>query len=194
VFFDAISTMKNNTTLSILLVQLLLFSSCLDAEKKAHFRDIDSMVSTLDSLEKAFNAMPNDSFSIVKSNAAAIEKDVKTYFMEDTVDHQFARKMNRLRGIRKGSDFIAMRRSFLDTIFVFQKEQLRILREDIDNGAGKRDEYHSYIDEEKKNMGVIESSFNDYKKRYDAMRSEYYDIEDDIRARVKPFKDKALQQ
>jgi len=194
VFFDAFATMKNKTILSLLIVQLLLFSSCLDAEKKAHFRDIDNMLHKLDSLEVAFNSMPNDSFSIVKQSAKEIEKEVKTYFVEDTVDHQFARKMNRLRGIRKDSDFIAMRRSFLDTIFVFQKEQLEVLREDIRNGAGKRNEYLSYVDAEKENMTVIVTTFNDYKLRFDSMRSEYYDIADEIRARVQPFKDKALQQ
>ncbi len=186
--------MKKRTILPVFVLTILLVTSCLDTEKKAHFRDIDSMMSKLDSLESAFIAMPNDSFSIVKKDAAAIEKDVKTYFMEDTVDHEFARKMNRLRGIRKGSDFIAMRRNFLDTIFVFQREQLEILREDIENGAGKRDEYQSYVDAEKENMTVISSSYKDYKQRFDAMRSEFYDIADEITDRVRPFKEKALQQ
>jgi hypothetical protein len=194
VFFDKDETMKKRTILPVFVLTILLVTSCLDTEKKAHFRDIDSMMSKLDSLESAFIAMPNDSFSIVKKDAAAIEKDVKTYFMEDTVDHEFARKMNRLRGIRKGSDFIAMRRNFLDTIFVFQREQLEILREDIENGAGKRDEYQSYVDAEKENMTVISSSYKDYKQRFDAMRSEFYDIADEITDRVRPFKEKALQQ
>lgn len=186
--------MNKKITLSLFLAQFLVFTSCLDAEKKAHFRDIDNMMNKLDSLESAFLAMPNDSFSIVKKSASEIEAEVKTYFTEDTIDHLFARKMNRLRGIRKESGFIAMRRNFLDTIFAFQRVQLEILREDIQNGAGKRDEYHAYVDAEIENVTVISTSFNDYKLRFGLMRSEYYEIADEIRARVRPFKEKAQDQ
>lgn len=179
----------------LLLVSIpVILSSCLDAEKKAHFQEIEMLVSKLDSLESAFKSLPNDSFSIVKSDASAIEKDVKTYFMEDTVDHAFAKKMNRLRGIRKGSDFIAMRRTFLDTIFDFQREQLNSLREDIANGAGKRDSYKSFLDSEKENISIIASSFKDYKLRLNAMISEYNEVADIIRERVRPFKEKATSE
>ena len=183
--------MKNKTLAVFAIGSLFLVSSCLDAEKKAHFRDIDSMTHKIDSLESAFLNMPNDSFKIVKEKALALEKEVKTYFMEDTVDHAFARKMNRLRGIRKDADFIAMRRAFLDTIFVFQRQQLEILKADIANGAGKRDAYHGYVDAEQENMSVISYAFKDYKLRFETMRSEYYDVADEIRARIQPFKDKA---
>lgn len=185
--------MKKNTLL-VLLVLFFAAVSCLDTERKGYYAEIDSMLHVLDSLEQLDRAMPNDSFSIIKKDASAIEKDVKSYFTEDTVDFEFAQKMNRLRGIRKGSDFIAMRRSFLDTIFVFQRAQLLILRTDIENGTGQRDQYRAYIDVEKENMSTISMAFKDYKLRFDAMRSEYYDIADVIRARIKPFKEKALQQ
>jgi hypothetical protein len=177
-----------------LLMPAFLTFSCLDAEKKGYFVEIDGMIKKLDSLELAFASLPNDSFAIIKEEALKIEKDVKSYFMEDTVDFEFARKMNRLKGIRKGSDFIAMRRSFLDSIFDFQRTQLLTLKEDIGNGSGQRDKYRAYIDEEKENMSVISGAFKDYDLRFGAMRSEYYDIADIIRKRVKPFKEKALQQ
>lgn len=168
--------------------------SCLDAERKGYYAEIDKMLNTLDSLEKLDEKLPNDSFAIIKSDALKIEKDVKSYFMEDTVDFEFARKMNRLRGIRKGTDFIAMRRNFLDTVFQFQRTQLKSLREDIGNGSGQRDQYRVFVDAEKENMSIISSAFKDYELRFGAMRSEYYDIAVEIRARVKPFKEKALQQ
>jgi hypothetical protein len=179
-----------------LLLVILSFAvfSCLDTERKGYFAEIDKMLNTLDSLEQLDQKLPNDSFAIVKAEALKIEKDVKAYFMEDTVDFEFARKMNRLRGIRKGSDFIAMRRAFLDTVFVFQRAQLNTLREDIGNGSGKRDQYRTFVDAEKDNMELISGAFKDYELRFNAMRSEFYDIADEIRARVKPFKEKALQQ
>jgi hypothetical protein len=185
--------MKNKISLFVISLHAIFLTSCLDGEKKVYFEEIDRMMLTLDSLESAYKLMPNDSFSIVKKDALAIEKEVKTYFMEDTVDHAFAKKMNRLRGIRKGSDFIAMRRKFLDTIFTFQREQLVVLKEDITNGAGKRDEYQKYVNQEKENMSIIASSHKDYKLRFDSMRSEYYDIAQIIRDRVRPFKEKATK-
>ena len=168
--------------------------SCLDAERRSYSSEIDKMIAVLDSLEELHQSLPNDSFSIIKQEASNIEKDVKSYFMEDTVDFEFARKMNRLRGIRKGTDFIAMRRSFLDTVFQFQRSQLLTLKQDIDNGSGQRDQYRVYVDAEKENVSMITAAFKDYNLRFGAMRSEYYDIADVIRERIKPFKEKALQQ
>lgn len=184
----------NKISILWLVLPFFVAVSCLDTERKGYFAEIDSMLLTLDSLEQMHRALPNDSFSIIKEESSKIEKDVKSYFMEDTVDFEFARKMNRLRGIRKGSDFIAMRRSFLDTVFQFQREQLLTLREDIENGSGQRDQYRDFVDAEKENMSLIASAFKDYNLRFGAMRSEYYDIADVIRERVKPFKEKALQQ
>lgn len=177
-----------------LLLPAFLAFSCLDAERRGYYTEIDNMLHTLDSLEQVDISLPNDSFKIIKDEALKIEKDVKAYFMEDTVDFEFARKMNRLRGIRKGSDFIAMRRSFLDSIFDFQRAQLLSLRQDIENGSGQRDQYRSFIDDERKNMEIISGAFKDYRLRFGAMRSEYYDIEGVIRERIRPFKEKALQQ
>lgn len=184
----------NKISILWLIMPFFVIVSCLDTERKGYFAEIDKMLNTIDSLEQLHQGLPNDSFSIIKQEASNIEKDVKSYFMEDTVDFEFARKMNRLRGIRKGSDFIAMRRSFLDTVFQFQREQLLTLREDIENGSGQRDQYRSFVDAEKENVSMISAAFKDYNLRFGAMRSEYYDIADVIRERVKPFKEKALQQ
>ena len=186
--------MKNKFSIFLFPILVFAFQSCLDAEKKGYLEDISGMNKKLDSLETAFKAMPNDSFTIIKKSAAGLEKEVKKYFTEDTVDHEFARKMNRLRGIRKGTHFISMRQVFLDTIFVFQRAQLGMLRDDIENGVGKRDEYRRFVESEKENMTTISSSFNDYKLRFDAMRNGYYNIEGEIRDRIQPFKDKAEQK
>ncbi len=182
--------MKLHNKIALTLGIFFSLVSCLDAEKKAHFQEIDSMVQTLDSLEKEFQSMPNDSFDVIKRKAWEIEVEVKTYFMEDTIDQEFARKMNLIRDIRKGSDFITMRRMFLDTIFAFQRAQLNTLREDIDNGVGKRDEYGNFITSERANVDIIVSSFGDYKLRFDRMRTSYYDVSDAIRERVRPFREK----
>jgi hypothetical protein len=184
----------NKTTYFWLLLPAFLAFSCLDAERKGYYTEIDDMLHTLDSLENLHKSLPNDSFKIIKDEALKIEKDVKAYFMEDTVDFEFARKMNRLRGIRKGTDFIAMRRVFLDTIFVFQRAQLITLRKDIENGSGQRDQYRSFVDAERTNMEIISGACKDYNLRFGAMRKEYYDIEGIIRERIRPFKEKALQQ
>lgn len=185
--------MKDLNKVFLLLVSSLILSSCLDAEKKAHFRSIDKMVETLDSLEAEFKALPNDSFVIIKKEAYQIENQVKTYFVEDTIDIQFARRMNHIRDIRKGSDFILMRKMFLDTIFDFQRNQLQVLREDIQNGSGKRDAYDSYVDSEIANVEIISSSFNDYKLRFKVMRDDYYQNANAIRLRLEPFITKAAQ-
>jgi len=180
--------------ISIGLFGIFLFVSCLDSERKGYYAEIDKMILNLDSLDNLHKQLPNDSFAIIKKLALDIEKDIKTYFYEDTVDFEFARKMNRLKGIRKGSDYISLKRVFLDTIFVFQRAQLLTLREDIEKGSGQRDQYRNFIDSERENMTAIINAFNDYQKRFGSMRSEYYAISDVIIERVKPFKEKALLQ
>jgi chromosome segregation ATPase len=171
-----------------------IFTSCLDAERKGYYREIDSMLFSLDSLEQNYQAQPTDSFSIIMNLSKGLEKEVKTHFNEDTIDTEFARKMNRLRGIRKGSQYIEMKKYFLDTIFVFQKNQLTTLREDIEKSAGKRDAYASFVDRERENMGIISGAIKDFTLRNNNMRFDYNDIRDDIESRLENWKSKPTKK
>lgn len=180
-------------TLGSLLFLSQIFS-CVNAEKKAHLESLDRLKSELDSLENKYKTSPLDSFPIIRDDAAAIEKDVKTYFIEDTIDQFFAEKMIKLRDIRKSKGYISKRKQFLDTIFVFQNEQIAKLRHDIENDAGQRDSYDKFVEAEKSNVLIIKNSYQEFDKRFSMVRNNYYEIADAIRMRVKPFKDKALMQ
>jgi hypothetical protein len=186
--------MNTSSRIYLTLFGIAILFSCVNAEKKAHLETIDAMQVELDSMENAFKKAHLDSIIIIRDDASAIEKDVKTYFMEDTIDKAFAEKMLRLRDIRKSKRYISKRKSFLDTIFVFQKAQLEKLRHDIENDAGKRDEYKKFIDSEKSNVLVIRNTLQEFEKKYAIMRLNYYDVAEAIRERVKPFKEKALMQ
>lgn len=171
-----------------------LFTSCLDSERRGYYREIESMRLHLEGLEQKYHSQPTDSFLTIKELSKGLENEVKANFNEDTIDADFARKMNRLRGIRKGSQFIELKKMFLDTIFVFQKKQLSILRDDIEKSAGKRDAYAFFIDGERENIGVISGALKDFTLRFDNMRFDYYDIQDDIQSRLENWKSKSNRE
>ncbi len=163
---------------NIILIMSLAFvgTACLDSEKKAHIMRIDQMSAKLDSVNKIYTALPLDSFSIIREKAQNNESYIKQYYVDDTIDVDFARAMNRYKAIRKGSGFVSQKRSFLDTVFTFQISQLDKLKIDISNGVGKREKYSSYIDSEEENISLILSSFNDFRARFNHLRDEYYEL------------------
>lgn len=173
---------------------LFMFTSCLDAERRSYYREIDAMIESIDSLEQKYQSQPTDSFLIIKDLSKGLESEVKANFNEDTIDANFAKKMNRLRSIRKGSQYIEIKKMFLDTIFVFQKKQLYTLRNDIEKSAGKRDAYASFIDRERENFGVISGALKDFTLRFDNMRFDYHDIHDDIQSRLENWKSKSNKE
>jgi hypothetical protein len=175
----------------VLLGLFLAMVSCLDTERKGYYREIDSMLAGVDSMEMDYGIHPLDSLQIIVELASSLEKQVKANFNEDTVDTQFAKKMNKLRGIRKGNKEVFFKKAFLDTIFRFQREQLTQLRSDIENSAGKRDQYGAFIDSERNNVNIIRGALKEFKLRFDAMRFDYYDINNEIKDRIEIWKSKS---
>ena len=175
---------------NIILILSLAFvgTACLDSEKKAHIARIDQMSAELDSVNKIYTALPLDSFSIIREIAQNNESYIKQYYVDDTIDVDFARAMNRYKAIRKGSGFISQKRNFLDTVFTFQISQLDKLKTDISNGVGKREKYGSYIDSEEVNINLIRSSFNDFQERFNHLRNEYYELNPIVEDMVEKLK------
>jgi hypothetical protein len=154
----------------------LTLISCLDVEKKEHLSELEKMNFTLDSLHEVYLNIPLDSFSIMRETAVKNEKIIKTYYVDDTIDVEFARAMNRYKAIRKGSGAINQRRFFLDTIFVFQKQQLEKLTNDINNSLGKRDKYASYLEAEKGNITLIHTNLGELSSRFLHLQNEFHEL------------------
>jgi hypothetical protein len=175
-------------TLLPVLVIALIFSSCLDAEKKDYLQRIEQMSMKLDSMSNVYNALPLDSFIIAREIAQNNERSIKTYYDSDTIDAQFARTMNRYKAVRKGGNFIIQKRNFLDTVFGFQSSQLNQLKTDIENGAGKRDKYTEYLKSEEENIQLIATSFADFYARFNHLMDEFYATNPAVEEKIREFK------
>jgi hypothetical protein len=172
----------------LLFVLLIGLSACLDAEKKERIAELDRMTFQLDSIKEAFVILPLDSINLIREHVNNNEKYIKTYYFDDTLDVEFARAMNRYRGIRKGAGHVVGKKVFLDTIIDFQLGQLEKLKTDISNNSGKREKYEQYVNGERENVSLIISSYRDFEMRFSLMRSEFNEVNpiiEEVIARLK---------
>jgi hypothetical protein len=171
-----------------ILISVFAFTSCLDAERKAHLDKLDGMIHQLDSLKSNYAKIPLDSINLIREHVNNNERYIKNYYLDDTLDVDFARAMNRYRGIRKGSGYIVEKRIFLDTVFDFQLNQMKKLHTDISNGTGKRDKYEQFVKGEEENVNLILSSFKDFSERFSFMRKEFNEINPMIESIIERLK------
>jgi hypothetical protein len=148
----------------------------LDTEKKVHITQLEGMIEQLDSIKEIYSLMPTDSINLIRELVNNNEKYIKAYYFDDTLDVDFARAMNRYRGIRKGAGHIVEKRIFLDTVFDFQVRQLEKLKSDIANNSGKRDKYAQYVSGEQENVTLIITSYRDFDGRFVFMRNEFNEV------------------
>jgi len=166
----------------------LLFSACLDSEKKDYLKRLDNMNTKLDSMSTVYHSLPLDSFIVAREIAQNNERSIKSFYDSDTVDAEFARIMNRYKAIRKGGNYVIQKRNFLDTVFNFQSAQFNKLKTDIENGAGKRDKYAHYIKAEEENLQLISTSFADFYARFNHLMDEFYATNPDIEEKIIQYK------
>ena len=153
-----------------LLATSLFLAACGDLDKSKHLKAIAQMEKSLDSMDVVLKENRLDTLAGIRIASNAILTRLKTYYDVDTIDVELGIKMNKFRNIRKaidpeedeegeeggeseeerehegiahrtiGSGFSIVRRGI-------EAESLALstLKNDIENGNGRRDKYAEYI-------------------------------------------------
>ena len=147
-----------------ILLILFIVNSCsfLDSEREKYYQEIDEMESNLSALEKKLLANEIDTLAALKLATNAVEIRIKNNLVLDTIDMTLAKKLNDYKIMRRslgplGSTFQKSKNSISE-----ERQMIKNLRTDIENGTGERDKYPNYITFEKEKIKKISILIDDY--------------------------------
>ena len=146
----------------ILLVIFSFLFSCSDIEKDRQVKKINGLTNSVEKLKITLTQNKISNVPEKKLAVYTVIKRIKSYYFTDTIDYQFAKKMNSYKAARKSliildSDYEKIRIALRE-----EKITLRKLKSDVLNGFGQREKYDEYISFEKNKTKKIKSLLDEY--------------------------------
>jgi hypothetical protein len=146
----------------ILLVIFSCLFSCSDIEKDRQVKKITELTNIVDKLNIALTQNKISGVSEKKLAVYTVIKRIKSYYFTDTIDYQFAKKMNSYKVVKKSlknldGDYEKIRIGLRE-----EKIALRKLKSDVLNGFGQREKYDEYISFEKNKTKKIKILLDEY--------------------------------
>ena len=178
----------------ILLVIFSFLFSCSDIEKDRQVKKINGLTKSVEKLKIALTQNKISNVPEKKLAVYTVIKRIKSYYFTDTIDYQFAKKMNSYKVVKKSlmnldSDYEKIRIALRE-----EKIALRKLKSDVLNGFGQREKYDEYISFEKNKTKKIKSLLDEYiykKKEFTIAFDSLHPVLNDYSIRLEEkFKDK----
>ena len=178
----------------ILLVIFSCLFSCSDIEKDRQIKKINVLTNSVEKLKIALSQNKISNVPEKKLAVYTVIKRIKSYYFTDTIDYQFAKKMNSYKAARKSliildSDYEKIRIGLRE-----EKIALRKLKSDVLNGFGQREKYDEYISFEKNKTKKIKILLDEYiykKKEFTIAFDSLHPLLNDYSIRLEEkFKDK----
>ena len=178
----------------ILLVVFSCLFSCSDIEKDRQVKKINVLTNSVEKLKIALTQYKISNVPEKKIAVYTVIKRIKSYYFTDTIDYQFAKKMNSYKVVKTSlknldGDYEKIRIALRE-----EKIALRKLKSDVINGFGQREKYDEYISFEKNKTKKIKSLLDEYiykKKEFTIAFDSLHPILNDYSMRLEEkFKDK----
>jgi hypothetical protein len=178
----------------ILLVVFSCLFSCSDIEKDRQVKKINVLTNSVEKLKIALTQNKISNVAEKKLAVYTVIKRIKSYYFTDTIDYQFAKKMNSYKVVKKSlknldGDYEKIRIALRE-----EKIALRKLKSDIINGFGQREKYDEYISFEKNKTKKIKNLLDAYiykKKEFTIAFDSLHPVLNDYSMRLEEkFKDK----
>ena len=178
----------------ILLVVFSFLFSCSDIEKDRQVKKINGLTKSVEKLKIALTQYKISNVPEKKLAVYTVIKRIKSYYFTDTIDYQFAKKMNSYKVVKKSlknldGDYEKIRIALRE-----EKIALRKLKSDVLNGFGQREKYDEYISFEKNKTKKIKSLLDEYiykKKEFTIAFDSLHPLLNDYSMRLEEkFKDK----
>ena len=178
----------------ILLVIFSFLFSCSDIEKDRQVKKINGLTKSVEKLKIALTQNKISNVPEKKLAVYTVIKRIKSYYFTDTIDYQFAKKMNSYKVVKKSlknldGDYEKIRIALRE-----EKIALRKLKSDVINGFGQREKYDEYISFEKNKTKKIKSLLDEYiykKKEFTIAFDSLHPVLNDYSIRLEEkFKDK----
>lgn len=142
----------------------LFLVSCSDLKKGDQLKSIEAMNKSVDSIETVLLENEIDTLSALITATVTLELRIKNNYFADTIDMELGKKMDAFKRTRRrlgplSGTFNTIRIGVKD-----EKEMLKKLKSDIENGNGDRKKYPEYITFEQKKVDQLRSLLNAYVK------------------------------
>ena len=178
----------------ILLVIFSFLFSCSDIEKDRQVKKINGLTKSVEKLKIALTQYKISNVPEKKLAVYTVIKRIKSYYFTDTIDYQFAKKMNSYKVVKKSLNNLDGDYEKIRIALREEKIALRKLKSDVINGFGQREKYDEYISFEKNKTKKIKSLLDEYiykKKEFTIAFDSLHPILNDYSMRLEEkFKDK----
>lgn len=147
----------------ILTCSILIFS-CSDLKKDEQLKRISKLEKGLMLIENERSTNEIDTLTALKTATNAVEIRIKNYLVLDTINMVLGKKMDAYKMMRRSLKPLGKQNSQLKQAIREEEKSLKELKADIENGAGSRDKYESYILFEKNKLNQLQTLLDEYLK------------------------------
>jgi predicted nucleic acid-binding Zn-ribbon protein len=155
--------MKRSVVL-FLTCSIFLFS-CSDLKKDEQLKRISKLEKEIRLIENERSINEIDTLTALRTATNAVEIRIKNYLVMDTINMVLGKKMDAYKIMRRSLKPLGKQNSQLKQAIREEEKSLKALKTDIENGAGSRDKYESYILFEKNKINQLQTLLDEYLKR-----------------------------
>ena len=153
--------MKNLFFLSLLSV---LFTSCVDLKKEQLVKNVSRLNTKLEQIEARSKDSRMDSISNIKINTIQTELRIKQNLHLDTINIYLAKQLDAYKVMRKSIKPLMQQYLQLRTVIKEEKQVLKRLEKDIQEGRGERHRYAEYVRFERQKVNQIVELFREFQR------------------------------
>lgn len=158
----------------------LFLTSCMDLETSKQLERITSMNQSIDSIETVFNEQKLDSIATISLNAYGVENRIKNNYRSDTINMELGRKMDAFKVMRKSLKPLGKSASIIPNSIEEERQKLKELQQDIENGNGQREKYEEYVRFEEEKVGQLRTLLNDYVDTKESALKTYNELYEEL--------------
>ncbi len=167
---------------AFILLVLIGLSSCTDLKKGEQILSIQEMNESLDSIQLILAENDFSTISDLASNANATDSRIKMNYQSDTLEFEFAKKLDAYKIMRKSFEILNLSNSQMINDIESEKIALKKLKADIDKGNGERDKYATYIEFENEKVQKLKILLSDYISLREKTTQTYEALHNEINA------------
>jgi hypothetical protein len=141
---------------------VFILTSCSDLNKKEQLSQIENMNKTLDSVQTVLIENQIDTLPALIVATMTVELRIKNNYYADTIDMALGKKMDAFKILRRKLDPLGRTYNTVNLGVKEQKESLRLLHTDIENGSGERKKFDEYVTFEADKVDKLRKLLNEY--------------------------------
>ncbi len=131
-------------------------------KRPKQLKEIERIEANLNDAEMVLNSISIDSIEQIIRSSTFLENRIKKYYSGDTISLSLGEDLELFHALIPNSEEVVFGVIKIDSMLLFRKSQLNLLKNDIQQGAGNRSEYDENIFFENEEVSVVANFANFY--------------------------------